>query len=425
MSKSQSEHSQDPYQVALQQLSDAAKIMNLDESIHEQLKEPMRLIEITVPVLMDDGSVKVFKGFRSQFNDALGPTKGGIRFHWEVTREEVKALSAWMTWKCALIGLPLGGGKGGVIVNPKELSEAELERLARGYVRRIAKYVGPNQDVPAPDVYTNPQIMAWMMDEYEHIAGEKTPGIITGKPIELGGSKARGYSTAQGGVYVLQELISKLGKKPENTTVAIQGYGNAGSFVASILHELGYKIVAASDSKGGVYNPDGIHPSSVTDVKKRGERLHQVCNINDKNCKEIDNEKILELEVDVLIPAALENVITAKNADKVKAKIIGELANGPTTPEAEKILNKNGVIVLPDILFNAGGVVVSYFEQVQNAYNYYWEEEEVLEKLKKLMVHAFNASWEKRGELNIDMRTAGYIVALERVSAAMKLRGLQ
>lgn len=405
----------------LAQLDKAAKVMALDADIYAELMEPMRILEVSIPVRMDDGSTKVFKGFRSQFNDALGPFKGGIRYHWNVTRDEVKALSAWMTWKCAIVGLPLGGGKGGIIVNPMELSEGELERLSRGYIRRIYKYIGPRQDVPAPDVYTTPQIMAWMMDEYEALVGEKAPGVITGKPIAVGGSQGRGFSTAQGGVYVIQDLQHKLGKKPEETTVAIQGYGNAGSYVAEILHHLGFKIVAASDSKGGVYDPKGLDPKALSAVKSQKKKLNEVC-MSGGECRFVDNEEILQLPVDILVPAALESVIHAENADKVQAKVVAELANGPTTPEADEILFKKGCIVVPDILCNAGGVSVSYLEQVQNAYMYYWSEEEVLMKLKKIMSDSFASVWEIMEAKKVDMRTAAYVLALERVSKAMMLR---
>ncbi len=405
-----------PYKSALKQLKKAADVIGLDQNIYEHLKEPKRLLEVSIPVRMDDGSVKVFKGFRSQFNDAMGPTKGGIRFHWNVSRDEVKALSAWMTWKCAVVNIPLGGGKGGIIVNPKDLSVGELERLSRGYIRSIYKYIGPDQDVPAPDVYTTPQIMAWMMDEYETLVGHKAPGVITGKPLSVGGSKGRGYSTAQGGVYVTRELSKKMGLDPKNTTIAIQGYGNAGSFMAEILSKDGYKIIAVTDSKGGAYNRAGLDVNSLSEYKRQNGSVEGVSD-------GISNEEILELDVDILVPAALENVITPDNADKVKAKAIVELANGPTTPEADEILYKKGVIVVPDILANAGGVTVSYFEQVQNSMNYYWSEEEVLEKLEKTMTKAFDDVWDNKEKYDVDMRIAAYTVALSRVSEAMTLKG--
>jgi glutamate dehydrogenase (NAD(P)+) len=407
-----------PFENAQKQLRNAATIIKLEEEILVQLLEPKRILEVRIPVRMDDGSMKVFQGFRSQYNDALGPTKGGIRFHWDVSRDEVKALSLWMGMKCATVGIPLGGGKGGVICNPKELSQGELERLSRGYIRLIYKYVGPTQDVPAPDVYTTPQIMAWMLDEYEQITGEKAPGFITGKPLALGGSQARGFSTAQGGVYCVDSLNKHLGLG-EHPTVAIQGFGNAGSFMAKILHDMGYKIVAVSDSQGGVYNADGIDPKAA---EKHKQTTGSVAGF--AGTQPISNEDILFADVDVLVPAALENVITAENADKVRAKSIVELANGPTTPEADEILFKKGVVVVPDILANAGGVTVSYFEQVQNAYLYYWTEEEVLVKLEKIMRDAFDAVWKNKEKYTIDMRTAAYTVAVERVAEAMRFRGM-
>ncbi len=421
-----------PFENAMKQLDKAAYTMNLDKDIHEILRHPKRVLTVSIPVRMDDGSLKVFTGFRSQHNDACGPHKGGIRYHWDVTLDEVKALSFWMTMKCSVVGIPLGGGKGGIIVNPKELSVGELERLSRGYIQKIHKYIGLTQDIPAPDVYTTPQIMGWMMDEFEKLKGEKHPGVITGKPLSLGGSAGRGSATAQGGVYVLLEAIKKMGMNPKETTVAIQGFGNAGSFMAKLLHHEGFKIVAVSDSKGGVYNEEGIDPNKALEIKEAGGMLGcycigTVCDINqlpkDGPCRPVTNEEILELDVDILVPAALENVITEKNAHNIKAKLIVELANGPTTPEGDEILTKKGIIVCPDILSNAGGVTVSYFEQVQNSFNYYWSEEEVLEKLKPLMINAFNKVWEVKEKYDTDMRTAAFVSSIERVAQAMKDRG--
>lgn len=410
---------QNPFENAMKQLETAAGIMNLDPNLHEILKAPKRVLTVAIPVKMDNGTTKVFTAFRSQFNDALGPFKGGIRYHWNVSLDEVKALSFWMTMKCAVVGIPLGGGKGGIIVNPKELSEGELERLSRGYIQQIYKYIGPTQDVPAPDVYTTPQIMAWMLDEYEKLVGEHAPGMITGKPLAIGGSAGRGFSTAQGGVYVLREAVKKMGWNPKEVTVAIQGFGNAGSFMAKILHEAGYKIVAASDSKGGVKNMQGIDVEKLDEHKEKTGSV-----IGFEGTESVSNEELLEMDVHVLVPAALENVITAENASRVKAKMIVELANGPVTPEADEILHKNNVLFVPDILSNAGGVTVSYFEQVQNASNYYWTEEEVLEKLERIMVRAFNEVWETKEKYHINMRTAAFVRAVERVTEAMKLRGM-
>jgi len=403
----------------MKQLDTAADIMKLDKNIHAVLKAPKRVLTVSIPVKMDSGDTQVFTAFRSQFNDALGPFKGGIRYHWNVSLDEVKALSFWMTMKCAVVGIPLGGGKGGIIVNPKELSEGELERLSRGYIQQIYKYIGPTQDVPAPDVYTTPQIMGWMLDEYEKLVGEHAPGMITGKPLSIGGSAGRGFSTAQGGVYVLREAVKKMGWNPSETTVAVQGFGNAGSFMAKILHADGYKIVAASDSKGGVKNMNGL---DVTALDQHKEKTGSV--VGFMGSESISNEELLEMNVQVLVPAALENVITGENASRVQAKMIVELANGPVTPEADEVLHKNNVLFVPDILSNAGGVTVSYFEQVQNASNYYWTEEEVLEKLERIMVRAFNEVWETKEKYGINMRTAAFVRAVERVSDAMKIKGI-
>jgi len=324
-----------------------------------------------------------------------------------------------MTMKCSAVGIPLGGGKGGIIVNPKELSVGELERLSRAYIRALYQHIGPVQDVPAPDVYTTPQIMGWMLDEYEKCVGHHAPGVITGKPLSVGGSQGRGFATAQGGVYVVEEAMRKLGKNPSDTTVAVQGFGNAGSFMAKILSDLGYKIVAVSDSKGGIKSASAL---DLVALEKHKETTGAVAGFT--GTENITNEQLLELEVDVLVPAALENQITADNAPRIKAKIVAELANGPTTPEADEILFKNGVLLIPDILTNAGGVTVSYFEQVQNAMNYYWTESEVLAKLKPIMVDSFNAIWAMKEKHNIDMRTAAFVVAVARVAQAMKDRGL-
>jgi|CXWL01.1.fsa_nt_gi glutamate dehydrogenase/leucine dehydrogenase len=422
-----------PFESVQLQIRGAAQhLEGLESSLLDQVLQPIRVLEVNIPVRMHDGTTKVFKGFRSQHNDARGPMKGGIRFHPNVSRDEVMALSMWMTMKCATVNIPLGGGKGGIICNPKEMTEGEIERMARGYIRGLYKYLGPNQDVPAPDVYTTAQIMAWMMDEYEVLVGGKAPGMITGKPLELGGAAGRNSATAQGGFYCAQNLATKLGLVPEKTTVAIQGFGNAGSFMALLLHAAGYKVVAVSDSQGGVYRSKGIDPTVALNVKAQNAHLAcyekgEICDINaikvDKDFKAISNEEILELEVDILIPAALENVLTVKNADKIKAKAIIELANGPTTPEADRILAERGIIVVPDILANAGGVTVSYFEQVQNAYLYYWNEEETFVRLKKIMDDAFNTVWDMKEKHQIDMRNAAYMVAIKRVTDAMRLRG--
>lgn len=408
-----------PFEMAQCQMDDCAKILNLDAATHALLRKPMREIWVTLPVRMDDGSTKVFQGFRVQYNDAMGPTKGGIRFHPEETIDTVRALAAWMTWKCALMDLPLGGGKGGIICNPKEMSEGELERLSRAYIRALHPFIGPDKDIPAPDVYTTPQIMAWMMDEYSKIAGKNQFGVVTGKPLPVGGSIGRGDATARGGLYTVREAARTLGLDLKEAKIAIQGYGNAGYYAATLAQEMfGSKIIAISDSKGGVLNEEGIDPQKAKDHKNQTGSV-----IGLAGTKPISNEELLELDVDILVPAALENVITKENAPNIKAKIIAELANGPTTPEADEILFKNNVHVIPDFLCNAGGVTVSYFEMVQNFYMYYWEEKEVHERLDQKMTTAYKAVLETSREFKINMRQAAYVVAVKRVAEAMKLRG--
>ncbi|MEK7624720.1 MAG: Glu/Leu/Phe/Val dehydrogenase [Patescibacteria group bacterium] len=405
------------FENAMEQLHKAGKLLKLNPNILCQLESPQRLLKVSIPVKMDNGKVRVFTGFRSQYNDARGPFKGGIRYHPDVNEDEVKALSFWMAIKCATVGIPLGGGKGGIIVNPKELSTGELERLSRGYIDQIYKYLGATQDVPAPDVYTTPQIMSWMLDEFEKLVGHNEPGVITGKPLSLGGSAGRGIATAQGGVYVLEKTLQKMGKNIRGTKVAIQGFGNAGATMAKLLHQLGMKIVAISDSKTGIYNARGINPLQAEERKNKYGTLPM------KGNKKITNAELLELNVDVLVPAALENQITAENAAKINAKIIIELANGPTTPEADLILFKKGIVLVPDVLANAGGVTVSYFEQVQNAANYYWTEREALEKLKLIMDSAFESVWETKVKFKTDLRTAAFVLAIKRIGEAMVGRG--
>ncbi len=408
-----------PFKIAQAQLDEAAEYLKLDPGTHEMLRWPMRELHVTIPVRMDDGTVKVFQGFRVQYNDALGPTKGGIRWHPAETIDTVRALAAWMTWKTAIVNLPYGGGKGGIICNPKEMSEREKERLARGYIRALGRFIGPEKDIPAPDVYTTPQIMAWMMDEYSKIVGYNAFGVITGKPIRIGGSLGRGDATARGGMYTLREAAKVNGIELKGARVAIQGFGNAGQFAHKLVTELfGSKVVAVSDSKGGIYNPDGLNFEEVLKVKRETGSV-----VNYEKADKISNEELLELDVDVLLPAALENVITEENAARIKAKIIVELANGPTTPEADKILHNNGKFVVPDFLANAGGVTVSYFEWVQNITGYYWTAEEVYEKLDKKMTQAFHDMYEMYKEKNVHPRLAAYLVSVSRVVEAMKLRG--
>ncbi len=408
-----------PFEIAQKQLDEAAKQLDLDPGLHELLRWPMREFHVRIPVRMDDGSVKVFPGYRVQYNWARGPCKGGIRFHPEETADTVRALAAWMTWKTAVVDLPLGGGKGGVVCNPKEMSSRELERLSRGYIRAIAHYIGPDVDVPAPDVYTNPQVMAWMLDEYERIVGYSAPGVITGKPLPLGGSAGRGDATARGGMYCIREAGKVLGIELKGAMAAIQGYGNAGQFAHTLGEELlGLKVVAVSDSQGGIYNPNGLHSKEVIAYKEKTGSVKGF-----PGARAITNEGLLELEVVVLIPAALENQITEANAGRVKAKIVAELANGPTTPEADAVLHKNKVYVIPDFLCNAGGVTVSYFEQVQNAYNFYWDVAEVHERLDRKMTTAFHAVHNMAKERRVHNRLGAYLVSVQRVAEAVKLRG--
>lgn len=412
-----------PFKIAQAQLDEAAAILGLDEGTHQALRWPMRELHVTLPVRMDDGKFKVFHGFRVQYNDARGPTKGGIRFHPDETIDTVRALAAWMTWKTAVVDIPLGGGKGGVVCNPKEMSELELERLSRQYVRQVGRIIGLDKDCPAPDVYTTPQIMAWMMDEFYWQKGFNEFGVITGKPLPLGGSKGRHDATARGGVYTVREACKRLGIDGTNATYAIQGFGNAGQYAATLHQEIlgGGKLVAASDSRGGVYNANGMDPAALVKHKLETGKVSGF-----PGAEPISNEALLELKVDVLYPSALENVITDKNAADIKARISCELANGPTTPEADRILHGKGTFVIPDFLANAGGVTVSYFEMVQDSYNYFWPIGQVYERLDQKMTDAFHAVFDMRDrhkDKNVHMRTAAYLVSIQRVAEAMKLRG--
>ncbi len=408
-----------PFLIAQKQLDEAAELLGLDEATHQLLRWPRRELKVTIPVKLDDGSTKIFHGYRVQYNDSRGPTKGGLRWHPDETIDTVRALAAWMTWKTSVVDIPLGGGKGGVTCNPKEMSIGEQERLARGYIRAIHRFIDEDTDVPAPDVYTNPQIMAWMMDEYSTIRGHNVAGIITGKPIPLGGSQGRGDATARGGVYTVREAAKVLGLPLKGATAAIQGYGNAGQFAHKLGEELlGLKVVAISDSKGGVYRADGIGYQEGVDWKTKTGSV-----IDLPNTESIANPDLLELDVVVLFPSALENVITDANADKIQAKIVAELANGPTTPQADRILHERGVYIIPDFLCNAGGVTVSYFEQVQNAYGYYWDLSLVHQRLDAKMTAAFHAVHDMFERKSVPNRTAAYLVAVHRVAEACKLRG--
>jgi len=408
-----------PFEILRQQIDKCAAILRLDPHVAAMLKNPLRELHVSLPVRMDDGSIRVFQGFRVQYNDARGPGKGGIRFHPQETIDTVRALAGWMTWKCALLDLPLGGAKGGVVCNPKELSTGELERLSRVYMRNVWQFIGPEKDIPAPDVYTTPQIMAWMADEYAALTGRPQFGVITGKPLCIGGSPGRGDATARGGMYVIREAARALGMNLNGATVAIQGYGNAGANAARLAKEMfGATVIAACDSKGGVLNEEGIDPQRALECKASTE---SVCNL--PGVQRISSKELLTLDVDVLIPAAIENVITIQNAGQVKARIVAELANGPTTPEADDILFANGVQVIPDFLCNAGGVTVSYFEMVQNACMYYWDEAEVRDRLDKRITAAYRSVVETSRKYGINMRQAAYVVAVSRVVEAMKTRG--
>lgn len=410
-----------PFENAQAQLHKAAAVMKLAPDILELLSHPDRVIEVAVPVKMDDGSLKVFDGYRVQYNKARGPYKGGLRFHSQTDINEVKALAFWMSIKCAVVDIPFGGAKGGITVDPKKLSAGELERLTRSFTRAIAPFIGPQIDVPAPDVNTNPKIMDWLVDEYGRLQGKVVPAVVTGKSIEQGGSLGRTAATGQGGFYILREVAKKLKLKPSETTVAIQGFGNVGYHMAKLVQQAGYKLIAISDSHGAMFDKRGLGMDPDNIMKTKQERglvggcycVGSVCDC--ENYTEISNEALLELKVDVLIPAALESVITEKNAGKVKAKVILELANGPTTPEADVILQKKGVMVVPDVLANAGGVTVSYFEWLQNIQNYNWTEQMVLEKLEPIMVKSFNTVYAAGEKYGVDLRMAAYTVALDRI----------
>ena len=406
-----------PYEAVLRLLGIASQIMKLDPGLHEMLKRPMRTIIVNMPITMDDGSLQVFTGYRVQYNDVLGPTKGGIRYHPDLTLDEVVALSAWMTFKTAVTGLPLGGSKGGIRCNPKEMSHGELERLTRGYTRAMARNIGPNYDVPAPDVYTDSQTMAWIMDEYSDIVGYNAFGVVTGKPVHVGGSLGRNEATSRGVMYTIVNAAKHLSLGLKGATVAVQGYGNVGFHSARLLNELGCKIIAVSDSKGAIHNMKGLDPIKVLDHKNQTGSVAGY-----KDSTNITNGELLELECDILVPSALENQITVANAGKIKAKIVAEGANGPTTPEADEILYKNGVFVIPDILANSGGVIVSYFEQVQNQMNYYWTEEEVRARLQNTIDTAFKSVLDVALTHKVNMRVAAYINAIKRVSDAMFTR---
>ncbi len=408
-----------PWAVAQQQFDLAADRLNMDDGMRRVLREPRREFTVHFPVKMDDGSVKVFTGHRVQHNLGRGPAKGGIRYHQDVTLDEVKALAMWMTWKCAVVGIPYGGGKGGVVVDPKKLSQKELEALTRRYFTEIEVLVGPEKDIPAPDVNTNAQIMAWMMDTYSMHAGYTVPGVVTGKPISLGGSEGRNEATARGAVYCIVEAVRHLGMELHKCKVAIQGFGNAGSIAAQLIAAEKATVVAVSDSSGGIHNPDGLDIHRVVAWKGEHGTVQGF-----PGARDITNAELLEVDCNILIPAALENQITEHNAGNVKARLIAEAANGPTTPEADRILFKNSKFMIPDILCNAGGVTVSYFEWVQDLNRDHWSETVVNEKLRGIMVKAFQEVLAVARREQCDMRTAAYLVACQRVADAMSMRGL-
>ena len=399
-----------PWERAQKQLENAAKHFKLDSFWHAKLQHPDRVIEVSIPMHMDDGSIRVLKGFRVQHNNTRGPYKGGLRYHQDVNMDEVRALAFWMTMKNAVIDVPFGGGKGGIQVNPKELSEAELERLTREFTRKLVPVIGPHLDVPAPDVNTTGQIMSWLVDEYSKAIGKASPAVVTGKPIANGGSEGRTEATGLGGSYSFLALLSQLGKSPKNLTVAIQGFGNVGSYLAEYLHEAGCKIVALSDSKGGIYMPEGIDVKAAMAYK---EHTGAIQGFGGKNIK---SDETLTLPVDVIVPAALENSITDQNADQIKAKFVLELANGPTTIEADKILEQKNIIVIPDILANSGGVAVSYFEWKQNISNEKWAKQDVFHKLKEKMDIATHKVYAISQKHNVSLRTAAYMLALENIT---------
>lgn len=412
-----------PYDNVLKIVKQAAEILGYEESDYEAIKYPERELKVSVPVQMDDGTVKVFEGYRIQHSTSRGPAKGGIRFHPNVNNDEVKALAAWMTFKCAVVGIPYGGGKGGVICDPSKLSEREMRAITRRFTASIAPLIGPDQDIPAPDVGTNAQVMGWMMDTYSMLKGHCVPGVVTGKPIELGGALGRSEATGRGVMLTTKNILAKMGIPMEGTDVVIQGMGNVGSISAKLLHREGMKVVAVSDVSGGIYNPDGLNIPAILEYLSK-DRKNLLSGYEEPGMKRIDNAELLTMKTTVLVPAALENQINADNAEKIQAKLIVEAANGPTTAEADEILERRGITVVPDILTNAGGVVVSYFEWVQNIQSVSWTEEHVNEELKKIMDKAFYAVWDITQEKQVTMRTGAYLIAVKRVVEAKKARGI-
>jgi len=408
-----------PYHIARAQFERIAEALNLDAGIREILRQPKRCLIVSIPTKMDNGSISVFEGYRVQHSIARGPAKGGIRYHPGVTLDEVKALAAWMTWKCAVVNIPYGGAKGGVICDPKTMSPGELERMTRRYASELSILIGPERDIPAPDVYTDAQVMAWIMDTYSMGVGYSAPGVVTGKPLDIGGSEGRGEATGRGAQTVIREAAKTLKIPSAGARVAVQGFGNAGSVVAKLLARDGWKVIAVTDSRGGVYNANGLPVEKLLEHKTRTGSV-----VGYPQADPIDNAKILEIDCELLVPAALENQITAQNASRVKARIVAEAANGPTTPAADEILFRKGVFVLPDILCNAGGVTVSYFEWVQDLQAFFWDEGIINEHLERIMVKAFKEVHTVARERSVDMRLAAGIVAVGRVAKAQQIRGL-
>jgi glutamate dehydrogenase len=414
----------DSFAAVQQQLKRIVRLLNMEPEVYEILKEPKRVVVVSIPVEMDDGSIQTFIGYRSQHNNVMGPYKGGIRFHPDVYFEEVKALSVWMTMKCAVVGSPFGGGKGGITVDPRKLSQRELEKLSRGYVRAVANNIGSERDIPAPDVYTNAQIMAWMADEYSKVKGYNDLGVVTGKPLSMGGSVGRNEATASGVMITIREAAKAIGVNLKEAKVAVQGYGNAGSILATLIAGYGSKIVAVADSSGAAYNPEGMDPKALLEHKQATGSV-----INFPGSTLLSTDEFFAVDCDILVPAALENQITAERAATIKAKIVAEAANGPTTPEGDAVLTERGILLIPDILCNAGGVTVSYFEWVQNNYSYYWTAEEVAERLENTMVCSFRQVYDLFTDQcqcqtePISMRDGAYMLAVTRLADAMRVRG--
>ncbi|MFB3814359.1 MAG: Glu/Leu/Phe/Val dehydrogenase [Terriglobales bacterium] len=408
-----------PFNIAMRQFNIAAEHLGLEPGLREVLRRPRRALTLSLPVKMDDGSIRVFEGFRVQHNSSRGPCKGGIRYHPNVTFDEVKALASWMTWKCATVNIPFGGAKGGIICDPHKLSKDELERLTRRYAYEISPFIGPESDIPAPDVYTDSQVMAWIFDTYSMTQGHTAPGVVTGKPTFLGGSHGRNEATARGCVFVIRAACQVRGIDLKQATAAIQGFGNAGSITAELLANEGVTVVAVSDSKGGVFRKQGLDVRELIAYKARTGSV-----VGLSGAKPLRNEEVLEVPCDILVPAALENQITLENAERIQARIVAEAANGPTTPDADTVLHQRDIMVLPDVLANAGGVTVSYFEWVQDLQELFWEEDDVNHRLEKIMLRSFDDVYRTAEKHRVNMRTGAYVLAIDRVAQATRIRGI-